>query len=246
MGNQFPPSEGPTPIGPVGRAGTTFTRIAVFYDGGYFTEVSNYYKFGHPRRSRISLRGLQEFIRHLVAQRERVPVDFCLITEARYFRGRFSAATASARNRLLSDRVFDEVLINEGITPHYLLREERGERPRETGIDVWLALEAYDLAVQRRVDVIALIACDGDFVPLVRKVQGLGVRVLLLAWEFAYEETLEDGTRRLRETRVDSALSRTAIYPIPMHQVIDQGLALRDPRVENLFLFREEPLETLP
>lgn len=246
MGFQTPHPENATPLSSGGPAGGTFTRIAVFYDGGYFTEVSNYYKFGHPRHSRLSLRGLQEFIRHLVAQRERVPVDFCLITEARYFRGRFSAATASARNRLLSDRIFDEVLINEGITPHYLLREERGERPRETGIDVWLALEAYDLAVQRRVDVIALIACDGDFVPLVRKLQGLGVRVLLLAWEFAYEETLEDGTRRLRETRVDSALLRTAIYPVPMHQVIDEGLARRDPKVENIFLFREEPLEVPP
>jgi hypothetical protein len=230
----------PTPVG----GHPLFTRIAVFYDGGYLSEVSNYYKFGHPRRSRLSLRGIQEFCRHLVSQRERVPVEFCLITEAHYFRGRFSAATTSARNRLLSDRVFEDVLILEGITPHYLLRDERGERSRETGIDVWLALEAYDLAVQRRVDVLVLVVCDGDFVPLVRKVQALGVRVLLLAWEFSYEEVLDDGSRRLRETRVDSTLLRTAVYPVLMHHLIEEGLQRRDPGVEKLFLVREEPVET--
>jgi len=39
------------------------TRIAVFIDGGYFDEVSRYYRFAHRRASRLSLTGLQTLAR---------------------------------------------------------------------------------------------------------------------------------------------------------------------------------------
>ena len=39
-------------------------RIGIFYDGYYFYKVSNYYKYEHDRRSRISIAGLHDFIRH--------------------------------------------------------------------------------------------------------------------------------------------------------------------------------------
>lgn len=45
-------------------------RIAVFYDGNYFLHVSNYYNYDHPRKRRLSLSGLHEFIRNQVAQEE--------------------------------------------------------------------------------------------------------------------------------------------------------------------------------
>jgi uncharacterized LabA/DUF88 family protein len=60
--------------------------------------------------------------------------------------------------------------------------DESKTPPHEKGIDVWLALEAYDLAVHKRFDVLVLFAGDQDFVPLVRKVNGLGTRVMLIAW----------------------------------------------------------------
>jgi hypothetical protein len=37
-------------------------RIAVFIDGGYFDEVSRYYKFRHPRGLRLSFAGLHTLI----------------------------------------------------------------------------------------------------------------------------------------------------------------------------------------
>jgi hypothetical protein len=46
---------------------TKLTRIAVFFDGGYFDEVSKYYKFNHTRHSRLSVQGVQSFIRREVA-----------------------------------------------------------------------------------------------------------------------------------------------------------------------------------
>ena len=39
------------------------TRIGVFYDGGFFSQVSNYYCYQHERKARLSVTGLHEFIR---------------------------------------------------------------------------------------------------------------------------------------------------------------------------------------
>ena len=38
-------------------------RIGIFYDGNYFYHVSNYYCYGHPRKSRLSIPGIHEVLR---------------------------------------------------------------------------------------------------------------------------------------------------------------------------------------
>ena len=38
------------------------TRIGVFYDCGFFSQVSNYYCYQHERKARLSATGLHEFI----------------------------------------------------------------------------------------------------------------------------------------------------------------------------------------
>ncbi|HKH20436.1 MAG TPA: NYN domain-containing protein, partial [Gammaproteobacteria bacterium] len=195
---------------------TSLSRIAIFYDGNYFAEVSNYYRFQHERQARIDLRGLHNFVRYEVAQREKKDEHSCQIVEAHYFRGRFSADAALQKNSLEADRRFDDVLIRAGIVQHYYPMDERGARPQEKGIDVWLALEAYDLAVHKRFDVLALVACDGDYVPLVRKLNGIGTRVMLLAWDFKYSYNGRD-----KETRTAQTLISECSYPIMMHDEID-------------------------
>ena len=34
-------------------------RIGVFYDGGFFHHISNYYRYAHPRKQRISVPGIK-------------------------------------------------------------------------------------------------------------------------------------------------------------------------------------------
>src|ERR1700745_3625330 len=93
------------------------------------------------------------------------------------------ACTGGRRHqKLLGDRIFDDVLMREGIATHYLPLGPRGEK----GIDVWLALEACELAIYKRFNVLVLIACDSDCIPLVRKVNTLGTRVMVVGWDFEY------------------------------------------------------------
>jgi len=207
-------------------------RVAVFYDGGYLNEVSNYYKFYHARQSRISIYGIHSFIRQKVGELERVDVRRVQIVEAHYFRGRFSADAAEQAGKLKAERIFDDVLIRAGVIQHYLPVDERSFRPQEKGIDVWLSLEAFDLAVHKKLDVVALLGCDGDYVPLVRKLNGIGTRVILLAWDFHY--TMPDGTER--ETRTSRALINEVTYPLMMHDLVDEATKKGDPSINVLFI----------
>ncbi|MGV3538259.1 MAG: NYN domain-containing protein [Rufibacter sp.] len=209
-------------------------RIGVFYDGNYFLQVSNYYAYGHSRKRRISISGLHEFIRDQVAEEENLDPRLCKIVDAHYFRGRLNAYDASQRgDTLYWDRVFDDILMSEGVTTHYLpVRTTPDGYKQERGIDVWLALEAFEQAFYKRFDVLVLISSDGDYVPLVRKVNTLGTRVMALTWEFEY--TTDNGQRMT--TRPSQDLLAEVTYPLAMHGIIDQRLARHDAPIQRLFV----------
>ena len=212
------------------------TRIAVFFDGGYFDEVSRYYKYIHPRKARLSIQGIQAFIRRMVAEREKVEEALCQIVEAHYFRGRFSATDASAAGKLEDQAAFDDVLIRTGVVQHYLPIRLREGRPQEMGIDVWLSLEAFDLAVHKRFDVCALVCCDSDYVPLARKLNGIGTRTMVLAWDFQYEFNDRVGNQRKKETRTSQALIDACTYPVIMAPIVDDRSRKDDPVIKGLFV----------
>lgn len=188
-------------------------RIGVFYDGNYFLHVSNYYNFSHDRRARISIFGLHEFIRAHAAELEGTDTRRSKVVDAHYFRGRLPAHEANSRNKLLSERLFDDILMKEGIVTHYLPAGPRGDRDT----DVWLSLEAYELTMLKQYNVVVLLACDGDFVPLVRKIQSHGTRVMVLGWDFEYTD--EFGNDRVTVT--SAALLKECTYPVAMHDLIN-------------------------
>ncbi|MDB9341707.1 MULTISPECIES: NYN domain-containing protein [Cyanophyceae] len=207
------------------------TRIGIFYDGNYFLKVSNYYNYNHIRKSRISLSGLHEFVRTQVAQEEATDVRLCQIVDAHYFRGRLSAGEATDK-QLYYDRVFDDILMSEGVITHYLPVKSRAGKREEKGIDVWLALEAFELAFYKRFSVLVLVACDGDYVPLIRKLNTLGTRVMVLSWDFEYMN--EFGENMI--TRTSQDLLEEVTYPVAMHEIIDNRVRRNEPLINNLFI----------
>jgi len=223
-------------------------RIGVFYDGNFLLHASNYYNYIHPVKRRLSLGGLHNFIRHRVAEEEGIEPSKCQIAQAHYFRGRLNAAEAAQRgNQLYNDRVFDDILMSEGIQPHYLpLRNLQGKK-EERGIDVWLSLEAYELAMTGRIDTVVLIVSDIDYTPLMRKLTGLGLRIMLLSWEFEYVN--DDGVKMV--TKTSHELLSLATYPVAMHDVINYGVQQNNPLISEMFVApdpsrqaREQTFET--
>jgi uncharacterized LabA/DUF88 family protein/cold shock CspA family protein len=217
------------------------TRIGVFYDGNYFLHVSNYYAYHHERRGRLSIAGLHDFIRYKIAEEEQKDMHLCQIVDAHYFRGRLSAQEASNEgNRLYYDRLFDDILMMEGVTTHYLpVRTTYFGQRQERGIDVWMALEAFELALHKQFDVIVLLASDSDFVPLVRKLHTLGVRVMLFAWDYDFFD--EEGRRR--STVTSQALWEEVTYPMAMEKVITED---NDPNFSISRLFVERKRNVAP
>ena len=211
-------------------------RVGVFYDGNYFLKISDYYYFQHERKARISLEGLHEFIRHQVAEEEDVDVRLAQITTSHFFRGRLSATEARDKDRLFHDRLLDDILMNLGVCTHYMPLKTRDGRLQEKGIDVWLSLEALEMALHKTLDVVVLIAGDSDYVPLIRKLNTVGTRVMLLNWDFKYE----DFKGETRVTRASQHLLEQATYPVAMHAVIDRGLQEQDEVVENMFVTQAE------
>jgi cold shock CspA family protein len=119
---------------------------------------------------------------------------------------------------------------------------------QEKGIDVWLALEAYELAIYKHFNILVLVAGDGDYVPLVRKLHTLGTQVMLLCWDFSYHN--ESGA--MMETRTSRQLLDEVFFPVPMHQKIEEN---NGEYIKNLFvpekiwdkfpLFTNSPVETV-
>jgi uncharacterized LabA/DUF88 family protein/cold shock CspA family protein len=212
------------------------TRIGVFYDGNYFSHVSNYYNYEHERKARLSISGLHEFIRYRVSEEEQVDSKFCQIVDAHYFRGRFSSYEAKERNKLLNERVFEDILMKEGVVTHYMPLQVRDGRVMEKGVDVWLALEAYEMSIYKQFDVLVLIASDSDYIPLIKKLNTIGTRVMVLGWDFTY---IDERTGRAQTTITSIDLLEQATHAIAMHSEIDNKVNRKDPIINNLFVAPE-------
>ena len=199
------------------HAAKQITKVAVFYDGNYFDRVSKFYSHQHEKSAWISLPGLHEYIRYRVADGEGVEMRDCQVVDAHYFRGRFSAEKSKEKSGdpFYNDRVLDDILMRENVTAHYLPMNFAG---KEKGVDVWLALEAFDLSIHKHFDVVVLIASDSDYIPLVRKLKTLGIRVMAVTWTFTHE-TAAGETKTERPSQM---LLKEVSYPITMSEVIDK------------------------
>ncbi len=212
-------------------------KVGIFYDGSYFTHVSNYYNYVHAHHRRLHIGGVHDFIKHQVAEREGTLPNLCHIIDAHFFRGRFSAKDANEKaNQLYYDRVFDDVLMYNGVQTHYLPVKDLAGRKREKGIDVLMALETFELCMHKRYDVVALIASDGDHVPLVKKLHGLGCKTMLLGWDFEY---IDETTGEVQTTKTSTDLWNAVSYPLEMAELVETGLRDGDEVVEDMFVLKE-------
>jgi len=69
-------------------------------------------------------------------------------------------------------------------------------------------------------------------VPLVRKLNALGIRVMLLGWNFDYT----DDAGSLHQTTTSIRLINEVTYPVAMHEIMDVEEDSRDPILRQLFV----------
>lgn len=97
---------------------------------------------------------------------------------------------AKKAKRLESDRAFEDTLIENDVVFHYKhIAEMENGSIKEKGIDVWFALETYELAVYRDFDFVILITGDADHEMLARKIKALKKQVVLVTWNMAEKDS---------------------------------------------------------
>lgn len=137
----------------------------MFYDGTWFAHVSDFYATKHHRAARLALGGLHDSLRWYIHSAAGLDLDDCEVVQAHYVRGR-SATPSTA---------FDTVLANADVTRHDLELHDG----KEKGVDVYLALEAWERATTTPLECVALLTGDADFTPLVTRLVDRGVRVVV-------------------------------------------------------------------
>lgn len=163
----------------------TYQSIGLFIDGGYYAKVNE--ALEEQLSLNININGIMNFIRRQVSQVSQSPLADCQITESHYFRGRYRVNEANSKHLLFCERKFEDTLIENDVIFHYKhLREIQKNGAItvvEKGIDVWFALEAYELATIRKFNYVVLITGDADHEMLIRKLKALKIHTILLTWD---------------------------------------------------------------
>ena len=155
--------------------------IGLFIDGNYFMLIDK----GLGAASRVNIKGLIQYIQKAVAEKYSLAPSTCIVTEAHFFRGRYKANVAKDKNLLLDDRKFEDRLIENDVILHYKHVYDLPDKTvHEKGIDVWFALETYELALYRDFDFIVMITGDADYEMLARKIKSLKIPAILLSWYY--------------------------------------------------------------
>ena len=154
--------------------------IGVFIDGGYYAKINE----GLANIRTVNLNALLNFTVKKIAELEGIERNKLYITESHYYRGRLKANDASAKNLLLSERKFEDMLIENDVIFHYKhIRQNPSGGIIEKGVDTWFALDTYEMTLFREFDYVVLISGDADHEMLARKLKALKTHVILLTWD---------------------------------------------------------------
>ncbi|MBE6306902.1 MAG: NYN domain-containing protein [Bacteroidales bacterium] len=169
----------------------TLCSIGIFIDGGYYAKINEALK--EQSSQNIVVGKLFDYLRSSIAQLAGIPEHDCVIAQSHYYRGRYRVQDANAKHLLYSERKFEDDLIENDVVFHYKhLREIRNGNETtiiEKGIDVWFALEAYQLSLLHNFDYVVLITGDADHEMLARKLRTLKRRVILLTWNLGAQSS---------------------------------------------------------
>ena len=154
--------------------------IGVFIDGGYFAKINE----GLTGGKQVNLKTLLDFICRKISQDNKIERRKVYITECHYYRGRYRAGDAKARNLLFEERKFEDMLIENDVIFHYKhLRTDPRGGVIEKGVDTWFALDTYEMTLFREFDFVVLISGDADHEMLAKKLKALKTHVVLLTWD---------------------------------------------------------------
>ena len=155
--------------------------IGLFIDGGYYSKA---YNDADKKNYDLKISNVMKFCIKYLSYYYNLDERDCQIIEKHYYRGRFTAK--DVRNPH-GERVVEDSLIEEDVVFHYkhmTIKNEVGKEKKviEKGIDVWFALETYEISIARDLDIVVIFTGDGDHEMLLNKIKALKKKAVLLTW----------------------------------------------------------------
>ena len=201
-------------------ADSTIKSIGLFIDGNYFRLIDMGLK---AEGRRVNVKGLIKFIQKSISEKYGLESSSCIVTETHFFRGRYKAYDAKKLNLLLEDRKFEDRLIENDVVLHYKhVYNLPDGTPHEKGIDVWFALETYEMAMYRDFDFVVMITGDADYEMLARKLKSLKIPAVLLSWH--YDD--QDSTARALKEEISFQMNINSLLqadPSLKNQIIESA-----------------------
>lgn len=155
-------------------------RIGAFYDGTFFKMGQSY--FYHAKKGWLSFQPFHELLEMVSRDKEQGYASYKVVY-AGWYQGLFTTSK-STPDKLKLDRIQYHDLMHAGIEPKFLPISQTN---KEKGIDVAMAVDIMQIALNGKIDIAALITGDGDFLPLVRVLMKEGVRVMAVYFEYEDE-----------------------------------------------------------
>jgi uncharacterized LabA/DUF88 family protein len=161
--------------------------IGLFIDGGYFAKV---YQDAVKHGYNLHVKKMMKFCVKYLSDHFKLNEADGHITERHYYRGRYKTVDAINKHILEEERRFEDWLIKEDVVFHYkhlhTVENEHGAQVEiEKGIDVWFALETYEVSIARQLDIVVIFTGDGDHEMLLNKLKAIKKKAILLTWHFS-------------------------------------------------------------
>lgn len=160
----------------------TICRLGVFYDGSYVSDCQRH--FYRADVGWLSFRALHALIQEFVRRKEQGFFDYKVVYGA-WFQGLHTTRQAEPEF-LRKDRNLHHDLMHAGIEPKFLPMSDgqKDGKVHEKGVDVALAVDALKAGLSGTIDVAVLVTGDADFVPLLRELMKVGVRTLIVYFDY--------------------------------------------------------------
>ncbi|WP_298821688.1 NYN domain-containing protein [Chloroflexus sp.] len=197
-----------------------FCRIGVFYDGSYFSYAQAYF-YNEKKVGWLSFTPFHRLIEQFISSKEQRYAAHRIVY-ASWHQGLFPPSQTNEKQfQVERNRHID--LMHAGIEPKYVPMSPNGH---EKGVDVSLAIDGMERAIEGKIDVAVLVSGDGDLTPLTRSLMKHGVRVAVFYFEY---------DSSARNSRINGRLLNACNYSFNVNSLEN------DPRYAAVFqsLFRQ-------
>lgn len=209
----------------------TMTRVAVYYDLYYFTQVYKYMRDNRTGSPSFSVSCFNELLMDEAARRRKIPKGLLNMVSCWGFCGSFDAHRLVCTDTDMSTliREFDD----ERYQVHYEPYQKVENRYVEKGVDVALTCSVYQH--KSEFDMLILVTNDGDFVPLVKDMKDLGKEVVIPQWSYNWMERIGT-TMKPRMISPSVRLRQSATTSLDMMKVLYSDRPTRHPFVDRVFM----------